>query len=90
MRDDDTPLTDAARHGRRAEVMRLLAAGTSVDDSKRDGSGTTALFIASQEGHLSIVTALIEAGAAVNQATDRGNTPLYIAAAEATHQSSQS
>ena len=39
------------------------------------------LFVAAQEGHLTVVTKLIAAGADVDKATtDDGSTPLYIAA----------
>ena len=36
--------------------------------------------MAAQNGHEAVVRALIEAGADVNQATEEGETPLYIAA----------
>ena len=61
MREGDTPLIDAARHGRAADVVALLADGADVNEPKTDGSGATALFIASQEGHTEVVTILIDA-----------------------------
>jgi len=43
--------------------------------------GCTPLFMAAQEGHLTVVTYLIAAGADVDKATtDDGRTPLFIAA----------
>ena len=33
MREDDTPLTDAARHGRAADVAALLAGGADVNET---------------------------------------------------------
>ena len=68
MRAGDTPLVDAARHGRAADVVALLAGGADVNEPKTDGSGTTALYIASQEGHAEIATKLLAANADVNQA----------------------
>ena len=74
MRAGDTPLIDAARHGRVADVAALLAGGADVDEPKTDGSGVTALYIACQEGHAEVVTILLDAGANVNQADKRGQT----------------
>ena len=52
--------------------------GADVNQAKDDG--VTALYIAAQLGHETVVRAMIEAGADVNQATDNGWTPLSIAA----------
>ena len=67
MRAGDTPLIDAARHGRLADVAALLVDGADVNEPKTDGSGLTALFVASQEGHAEVATKLLAAGANVNQ-----------------------
>ena len=37
MREGDTPLTDAARHGRAADVAALLAGGADVNEPKPSG-----------------------------------------------------
>ena len=51
----DTPLIDAARHGRAAGVAALLADGADVNEPKTDGSGATALYATCQEGHTEVV-----------------------------------
>ena len=51
-----TPLTEAARHGRAADVAALLAGGADVNEPKTDGSGVTALHIACYFGRAEIVT----------------------------------
>ena len=64
MRAGDTPLIDAARHGRVADVWALLEGRLlRRANVKTDGSGATALYIACQEGHTEVVTILIDAGA---------------------------
>ena len=56
MREGDTPLIDAARHARTADVAALLAGGADVSEPKTDGSGNIALHVASAWGHAKIVT----------------------------------
>jgi ankyrin repeat protein len=46
----------------------------------RDEAGRTALFAASQRGHIEIARALLAAGADVNIADLTANTPYYVAA----------
>jgi cytohesin len=48
--------------------------GADVNQARDDG--VTALYIAAQLGHETVVRAMIEAGADVNQATEEGDTPL--------------
>ena len=80
MREHDTRLIDAARHGRVADVAALLADGADVNEPKTDGSGNTALQIACVFGHAEIVTTLLAANANVSLARDNnGTTPLYVA-----------
>ena len=75
-----TPLINAARRGRAADVAKLLADGADANEPSTDGSGYTALYFASQQGHARIVTMLLEAKAKVNVATaDYKFTPLYAA-----------
>ena len=45
MREGDTPLVDAARHGRAADVAALLADGADVNEPMTNGSGVTALHL---------------------------------------------
>ena len=71
----DTPLIDAARHGRAADVAALLAGGADVNEPKTDGSGVTALHIACYFGRAEIVTKLLAANANVNQPNNKGDTP---------------
>ena len=54
-----------------------MEAGADVNKTKNDGASP--LFIASQEGHLEIVKALIAAGADINKKTYE-YSPLYMAA----------
>lgn len=42
-------------------------------------NGLNALHLASKEGHVDVVTELIQRGAAVDSATKKGNTALHIA-----------
>ena len=57
----------------------MLKAGSDVNQATTD-DGTTPLLISCQEGHGSIVEALLGRGADVNKArTDIGVTPLYVA-----------
>ena len=61
MRAGDTPLIDAARHGRAGDVAALLADGADVNEPRTDGSGWTALLIACK-GELSAgIRALVDA-----------------------------
>ena len=44
MREHDTPLIDAARHGRAADVVALLADGADVNEPKTDGRRASPLI----------------------------------------------
>jgi len=70
MLEGDTPLIDATRHGRLADVASLLSGGADVNEPKTDDSGATALCIAAQEGHMEVVSALLAAGALLDVADD--------------------
>ena len=63
----DTPLIGAARRGRAADVVALLADGADVNEPNT-GSGDTALWVASGLGHAEVVTTLLAANADVNKA----------------------
>ena len=67
----DTPLIDAARHGRADDVTSLLADGADVNELATDGSGRTALILAITSSRpritkAEIVTTLLAANADVN------------------------
>ena len=58
----------------------MLLAKQGVDVNQAEGSGSTPLFIASQEGHSEVVSMLLaKQGVDVNQADNYDWTPLYIA-----------
>ena len=76
----DTPLIGAARRGRTADVVALLADGADVNEP--NGSGATALWVASGLGHAEVVTTLLAANADVNLAQNDGITPLLIASCD--------
>ena len=53
----------------------------AVDANQAKQNGVTPLYMAAQDGHEAVVRALIELGADVNKATDRGRRPLSISIA---------
>lgn len=75
-------LRDAAAGGRLDEVLDLLDRTDvhALDLNGRDEQGCTALLLASSEGHLTVVEALIDAGASVTMAAVDGETALHAAA----------
>lgn len=58
-------------------VTLLLQSHADIDKGKSD-DGTTATFIAAQDGQDGIVEILAAAGADVNIPTDDGSTPLFM------------
>ena len=92
---DGSWLFEAARHGDLRAFMTLLEKGVAVDS--RDTAGWTALHYAlvgipredagdEDEGRAALVSALFDAGAEVNAATDIvGWTPLHLAAGLGNH-----
>ena len=81
MREGDTPLTHAARHGHVADVAALLAGGANVNEPTTDGSCKTALSIACHRGHTEVAAKLLAANANVDQANKHGYAPMSIACA---------
>src|SRR3990167_6300148 len=65
-------------------VFRILNAALpsliSEIINQRDGNDWTALMLATQQGHETVVTKLLEHGVAINQANKNGSTPLMFAA----------
>ena len=78
----DTPLVALVRRGRTTDVASLLAGGADANEPSTDGTGATALLVASEKGHTKIVKKLLAAKADVNRAANDGATPLFVAAWE--------
>jgi ankyrin repeat protein len=80
--DDQSALGVAAGHGDSDILQLLLAAGADVQGG---GASTTPLYLACESGNATIVTMLLEAGAAVdvssgeNWKTEDGWSPLFAA-----------
>ena len=75
-------LTDAVQANNLTEVQKLLASDykqSPLINEEKNKDGDFALYIASDFGYVTIIEALIKAGAKVNHAIDSGATPLYIA-----------
>jgi glucose/arabinose dehydrogenase len=75
---DAESLLDAVAAGNLELVRTILDQGVSPD--ARDGSGRTALMLASDRGDRDIAEALLDHGAAVDARTPAGNTALMAAA----------
>ena len=64
----------------RPPANAVLLSAPDIAVNQVDSIGRTALMFASSKGHAEIVSLLIGAGAAVNQANTDGATPLFAAA----------
>ena len=73
-------LIAAAEQGDTAAVLRLLAAGASIND--QDARGRTPVLAATHGNHVDTVRALIQAGADVNIRDTRTDNVLLYAGAE--------
>jgi ankyrin repeat protein len=73
----NTPLWEAAFHGREDLVAILLAAGAAPGVYADDGSGP--LYWVASKGHRPVVEALLAAGADPNAVRDSGHSPLAAA-----------
>ncbi len=62
--------------------MTQLLLSNSADVEARDSLGWTALLIAAAAGQMENVTALLDAGAKVGAANDKGQTALHYAASK--------
>ncbi|HKX90006.1 MAG TPA: ankyrin repeat domain-containing protein, partial [Sphingopyxis sp.] len=67
-------------HGDADLAQMLIVAGANVRATTRLGSYTP-LYLASQQGHNSVIQALLKGGADVKAGTPNGTTPLMVAAA---------
>ena len=86
VREGDTPLIDAVRHDRAADVAALLAGGADPEAKQRGGDlqGFAPLMIAAHQGHAGAAEALLKAGAdphskATSGDEDHGKTALRLA-----------
>lgn len=70
-------LAKAAKKGRTAQVVELIAAGDDVDS--RDRGGNTPLYYAALKGHADVARLLLDAGADVDVDNNFGSTPLHVA-----------
>ena len=78
----DLPLIEATRSANVQTVSRLISEG--VDVNQVTGDGMTALHLAAQLGHVSILELLLTAGAEIDPITRIGNyTPLHLASGKA-------
>ena len=74
----ETALMTAAKTGVPAAIDLLLAHGADVN-AREERNGQTALMWAAAENHVPVVSALIDAGAAVDARSKGGFTPLRFA-----------
>jgi len=72
-----TALVLAAREGAIESVAALLAA--KADPNQTTGDGSSSLLVSIQNGHYDVAKYLVEHGADVNLANDKGWNPLYLA-----------
>ena len=77
--DSDVLLCDAAEAGDAANVRSLVAAGSSVNAGRPDGS--SALLLAALGGHSEACSELVNLGANVQHAKENGATAIFAAAA---------
>jgi len=73
-------INDTAMRGDVAAITAALDAGAGVDES---GGPATPLYLAVRGGHLAAAKLLIERGADVNAADDKGQTALHLSVASA-------
>ena len=71
-------IADAARHGDKAQIERLLKSGADVNAQQLDGA--TALQWAAYRGDAALAEMLLKAGAKPGLANHNGSTPLWLAA----------
>ncbi len=71
-----TPLVLAAREGALAAVQALYEA--KADLNKTSGDGSSAMVVAIQNGHYDVANFLVDKGADVNLANEKGWNPLYL------------
>lgn len=75
----DSAVCTAASNGA-LDVIKVLLADERTNVNAKTDERVSALFLATIQGHLDVVKALIEAGADVNLRTEDGRTPLHASA----------
>eukprot|EP01038_Epipyxis_sp_PR26KG_P009604 gene9604-12933_t len=78
-KNNNSQLYEAAKCGYVIEVARCIEAGADVNWKNDAEFGNSALMIASLNGHLEIVNALLDQGAALHDKNINGNSPLLAA-----------
>ena len=73
----DVQIFDYAKAGDLAGVKKCIENGASINRKNIDGS--TALILASENGHLEVVTYLVEKGADIDLKDSVGSTALTLA-----------
>lgn len=66
-----------------------MLASTEVEINKKDNAGDTALHIASKNGMVAVIAALIQAGADANVQDENGNTALHLVGGPLPHVAAQ-
>ena len=74
-----TALWTASSLGQAEEVRRMTAAGADINQRGGLDAGSAPLHIAASQGHVEVVTVLLEAGAAHSAKAMDGTAPLHIA-----------
>jgi ankyrin repeat protein len=75
-------LNSLALNGKEAKVLELLAVANKECVQYVNANGMSALWQASEKGHIDIMKALLSADADVNCAQNTGATPLFISSEE--------
>jgi len=83
--DGNTPLLRACRFGQIHAAQLLVNEGALVNASSSGWTGRTPLHIASALGSVPLVELLLDLGARLEAADDRGWTPLMCAASQGMH-----
>jgi ankyrin repeat protein len=75
MNSIDKELIEAAQENNLPGVRRLLSDGADIE--AKDNYGATALYWASENGHVQVAKTLLDHGADIEAEDTHGNTPLH-------------
>ncbi|KAK1241221.1 hypothetical protein MKX08_001195 [Trichoderma sp. CBMAI-0020] len=82
-RRSQNPLSFAAERGYKGAVELLIERGKCIEETSNvDGTGPTALVLATASGHKDVASFLIECGANIEAVDGNGRTPLLLAAGD--------